>query len=161
MSALWSLSFPWYLFVVRGLVVYVAVLVLIRISGKREIGQLGAGEFVAILLVSNAVQNSMNGGDNSVIGGLILATVIVALGFVESEVTYRWKPAARLMESSASILVHNGKIQEANLRRERLRHDDLHRMLRENGVMDTADVMLAILESDGKLSVLGKDKMAD
>jgi len=60
MTVLWALSAPWWHFVLRGGIVYVAVLLLLRLGGKRQIGQMGAGEFVAILLVSNAVQNAMN-----------------------------------------------------------------------------------------------------
>ena len=75
--------------IVRAGVVYIAVLILLRISGKRQMGQMGATEFVAILLISNAVQNAMNGGDNSLIGGLLLAVVLVGLSTLISFLTYR------------------------------------------------------------------------
>src|SRR5476649_1603564 len=78
---------PWWSLVIRAVVVYVAVLVLLRISGKRQLGQMGATEFVAILLISNAVQNSMNGGDNSLSGGLLLAAVLVGLSTLISYLT--------------------------------------------------------------------------
>jgi uncharacterized membrane protein YcaP (DUF421 family) len=62
MQAMWEVSFPYWQFIVRAAVVYIAVLILVRLGGKRQVGQMGIGEFVAILLISNAVQNSMNGG---------------------------------------------------------------------------------------------------
>src|SRR5476649_1454775 len=82
---------PWWSLVIRAVVVYVAVLVLLRISGKRQVGQMGMTEFVALLLISNAVQNSMNGGDNSLVGGLVLATVLVVLSKGVGYVSYRWR----------------------------------------------------------------------
>jgi len=60
-QALWSPSFPIWHFVLRGAVIYLSVLLLLRLGGKRQIGQMGTGQFVAILLISNAVQNAMNG----------------------------------------------------------------------------------------------------
>src|SRR5471030_764488 len=89
MSVLWSPSFPLWHFVLRGTVVYLSVILLLRLGGKRQVGQMGVGEFVAILLISNAVQNAMNGGDNSITGGIILATVIVGLSVLIDYLTYR------------------------------------------------------------------------
>src|SRR5678809_648117 len=84
--------------IIRAVVVYLAVLILLRISGKRQLGQMGATEFVAILLISNAVQNSMNGGDNSLTGGLILATVLIALSSLVALMTYRSKALENLLQ---------------------------------------------------------------
>src|SRR5258708_23046300 len=77
MNALWSPSFPVWQFILRGSVIYISILLLLRLGGKRQVGQMGTGEFVAILLISNAVQNAMNGGGNSITRGLILAGVFV------------------------------------------------------------------------------------
>jgi uncharacterized membrane protein YcaP (DUF421 family) len=74
---------------IRAAVVYFSILILLRISGKRQLGQMGATEFVTILLISNAVQNSMNGGDNSLSGGLLLALVLIILSSLISYITYR------------------------------------------------------------------------
>ena len=65
---LMRLDLPWTELVTRGIVIFLFVLILLRITGKRQLGQMGATEFVAILLISNAVQNAMNGGDNSLSG---------------------------------------------------------------------------------------------
>ena len=100
MEHLWRVSFPYWQFVLRAAIVYIFILVLIRIGGKREVGQMGAGEFVAILLISNAVQNSMNGGDNSVTGGLIMATVIVLLSTLVAYLTYKSKTFERVIQGT-------------------------------------------------------------
>src|SRR4051812_23751071 len=83
------LDLPFFNLVVRAVVVYLSLLILLRVSGKRQLGQMGASEFVTILLISNAVQNSMNGGDNSLLGGLILAAALITVSTAISFVTYR------------------------------------------------------------------------
>ena len=150
---MWRMSFPWWEFVVRAAVVYVFILVLLRVGGKRAIGQMGAGEFVAILLVSNAVQNSMNGGDNSITGGLILSTIIVGLSVLLAYITYYSKAADNVIEGVPVILVRHGEMIHKNLRHALLNEYELRHALRNQGVGHLRDVELAILESDGKISV--------
>src|SRR5476651_1238529 len=104
MQVLWNPSFPLWHFVLRGSVVYLSVLLLLRIGGKRQIGQMGTGEFVAILLISNAVQNAMNGGDNSITGGIILAAVIILASYGIDYLTYRSKAAENLIQGTPTIL---------------------------------------------------------
>jgi hypothetical protein len=79
---MWNLSVPWWEFVLRGTVVYGFLLVLLRVTGKRQVGQLAPFDLVLLLVLSNAVQNSMNAGDNSLVGGLISATTLVGANFV-------------------------------------------------------------------------------
>ena len=74
---------------IRGLVVYLSILLLLRISGKKQMGQMNATEFVSSLLISNAVQNSMNGGDTSLTGGVFLAAVLIAMSTLISYLTYK------------------------------------------------------------------------
>src|SRR5471032_1173140 len=104
---LWHLAFPWWHFLLRGSVVYLAVLLLLRLGGKRQVGQMGVGEFVAILLISNAVQNSMNGGDNSITGGLLLAAVIVFLSFIIAYLMYRFPKVESMIQGRPRLLIHN------------------------------------------------------
>jgi uncharacterized membrane protein YcaP (DUF421 family) len=140
--------------VIRGTVVYLAVLILLRVSGKRQVGQMGATELVAVLLISNAVQNSMNGGDNSLVGGLILAAVLVALSNSITFLTYRSRTFAALFEGTPRLLIHDGKYLEKNLRKERLSQAELRSLLRKQGVHHVTEVKSAILEADGVLSIL-------
>jgi len=150
---MWNLSFPWWEFIVRGAVVYAFVLLLIRLGGKREIGQMGAGEFVAILLVSNAVQNSMNGGDNSISGGLILSVVIIGLSVMVAYLTYKSRKLENIIQGKPSVLIRNGEIIPKNLRKELLNIHELKTLLRRQGIQHLHDVDLATLESDGYISV--------
>src|SRR6185437_6610480 len=133
MNNLWALSLPWWIFVLRGSVVFLSVLLLMRIGGKRQVGQMGTGEFVAVLLISNAVQNSMNGGDNSITGGLILATVIIALSSALAYLAYRSRKCALIVEGQPRLLVHHGKPLKENLKKEWLTSTELLTMMRHQG----------------------------
>jgi uncharacterized membrane protein YcaP (DUF421 family) len=86
---MWILSAPWREFIVRGAIIYFFLLVLLRVTGKRQVGQLAPFAFVLLLILSNGVQNAMNAGDRSVLAGLILATTLILLNHAVGYVTYR------------------------------------------------------------------------
>jgi uncharacterized membrane protein YcaP (DUF421 family) len=157
--AMWALSFPLWQFVVRAIVVYVAVVILLRLGGKREIGQMGAGEFVAILLISNAVQNSMNGGDNSITGGIVLAATIIILSVLLAYLTYKSKKIENLVQGTPTLLIHNGQILQHNCDKEFLSVRELKTILRRQGIHDIHEIHSAILESDGYISVTKKSDL--
>lgn len=146
--------------VIRVSIVYLAILLLLRISGKRQLGQMGATEFVSILLISNAVQNSMNGGDNSLTGGLILAAVLIALSTLISYLTYHSPFFSHIFEGTPTLLIHKGKLVRKNLQHERLSTTELKVLLRKQGIHDFQSVETAVLEADGTLSVTKKDEPA-
>lgn len=140
--------------IIRGVIVYVSVLLLLRLGGKREMGQMSPTEFVAILLISNAVQNSMNGGDNSLVGGLLLATILVVMSWAVSYLAYRSSRFRNIFEGTPSLLVRRGHLIEQNLKKERLSHAELRGLLRRQGIHDLSEIHSAILESDGSLSII-------
>ncbi|CAN5551875.1 DUF421 domain-containing protein [soil metagenome] len=146
-------SVPFANLIVRAVVVYVFILILMRISGKREMGHMGAVEFVTVLLISNAVQNSMNAGDNSLLGGMVLAATLIALSLAFSAVAYRSKLFSRIFEGTPTLLINKGKLIPENMRRERLRESEVRVLLRKQGVHHYHEVATAILESDGTLSI--------
>jgi len=158
MSVFWHPSFPAWHFILRGSVVYLAVLLLLRLGGKRQIGQMGTGEFVAILLISNAVQNAMNGGDNSITGGLILAVVIILLSFFIDYLTFKSKRCEALFQGEPRLLIHQGKILQRNLDKEFLNLRELKTILRRQGISSLDDVQEAVLESNGSVSVIHKSE---
>lgn len=153
MIEMMHISIPFWHFIIRGTLVYAAVLLLLRLGGKREVGQMGTGDFVAILLISNAVQNSMNGGDNSITGGLILAVVIMAWSITIAYTTYKSKKAANIILGAPTLLIHDGRILDHNLRKELLSRYELKAILRRQGIHDISDIHAAILESDGVVSI--------
>lgn len=142
--------------ILRAILVYVSVLILLRVSGKRQLAQMGATEFVAILLISNAVQNAMNGGDNSLIGGIILAIVLIAMSAAISFLTYKSEIFSTLFEGTPTLLIHKGKMIRKHMARERLRESELKALLRKQGVHDLNEVESAVLEADGTFSITKK-----
>ena len=154
MNSLWIPSLPLAHLLVRAAVVYVFVLLLLRLGGKRQIGQMGPAEFVALLLVSNAVQNSMNGGDNSITAGLVLAVVIMGLSGLIGWLSFRSKRLADFIQGRPSLLVYKGEIVARNLAKSRVAVRELHVMLRHQGIEDLKGIHEAILEANGTLSVI-------
>jgi uncharacterized membrane protein YcaP (DUF421 family) len=152
------LDLPWWNLALRGAIVYGSVILLLRIAGKRQIAQMGMTEFVALLLISNAVQNSMNGGDNSLVGGLILATVLITLSVACAYVTYRWKPVENLIQGRPTLLIHHGRILHDHLAKELLSVSELGHVLRKQGVHSFGEVEEAVLESDGFVSITRKNE---
>ena len=140
--------------ITRGVAVYLCVILLLRFSGKRQLGQMNATEFVAILLISNAVQNSMNGGDNSLVGGIILAFVLIMFSMLIDYFTFRSPFIRRVFEGTPTLMIHQAKVIEKNLRKEKITHEELKIMMRKQGFHHIEEIKTAILESDGSLSIV-------
>lgn len=153
---MWNTSIVWYEFIIRGIIVYVFLLVLLRVTGKRQVGQLAPFDLVLLLVLSNAVQNSMNGGDNSVTGGLISAATLVAMNWGIGYLTYKNKTLEGMVEGRPQVLIHNGKLYEEVLKKERLTHHELIAALRDAGCSCVEDVHVAFLENNGAISVVSK-----
>src|SRR5437588_6306566 len=97
---MWSLDIPWWALIVRSLVVYTFLIVLLRITGKRQVGQLAPFDLVLLLVLSNAVQNSMTGGDNSLSGGLVSAATLIGLNHFVGWLSCRSKRLERVIEGT-------------------------------------------------------------
>ena len=151
---MWTMSEPWWEFIFRGTVVYVFLLILLRLTGKRQVGQLAPFDLVLLLVLSNAVQNSMNGGDNSLIGGLISATTLVILNLVVGAITYRNKKLEGFIEGHPMVLIHNGKLYEDVMRKAQMTHHELNAALRQAGCACVEEVQFAVLENNGSVSVV-------
>jgi uncharacterized membrane protein YcaP (DUF421 family) len=151
---MFNLAVPWWEFIVRGFIVYAFLLILLRITGKRQVGQLAPFDLVLLLVLSNAVQNSMNAGDNSLIGGLISATTLVVVNYGVGLATFRSKRLEAIVEGRPEVLIHNGKLFPEVMGRAHLTHHELHAALRQAGCSCVEDVHSAILENSGVISVV-------
>ena len=151
---MWNLAIPVWELVLRSAVVYGFLLVLLRVTGKRQIGQLAPFDLVLLLVLSNAVQNSMNGGDNSLVGGLVSAVTLVALNYGISYATFRSKRFEGLIEGRPQVIIHDGRIFEDVMRRAKLTHHELSAALRQAGCSCAEEVRAAILENNGSISVV-------
>jgi uncharacterized membrane protein YcaP (DUF421 family) len=155
MWVMWEIvKHPWWHLIVRAVVVYVFLLVLLRLTGKRQVGQLAPFDLVLLLVLSNAVQNSMNGGDETITGGLILATTLVLLNYGAGWLTYRSKSLEALIEGRPVIIVHDGKIDHRALRKAQMTKHELEASLRAEGCAGPEEVRFAVLENNGQVTVI-------
>src|SRR6476620_6650267 len=147
--------------ILRSAVVYTALIIILRATGKRQVGQLAPFDLVLLLVLSNAVQNSMNGGDNSLVGGLISAITLITLNHVVGIATFKNKRIEAIVEGRPLIIVHNGRVFEDVLARAKLTHHELDAALRQNGCTCVDDVRSAILENNGAISVIPRSRSGD
>jgi len=151
---MWNIAVPVWELIVRGTIVYVFLLILLRLTGKRQIGQLAPFDLVLLLVLSNAVQNSMNGGDNSLVGGLISAATLVALNYGVGYATFKSKKLEALIEGRPQVIIHKGKVFEDVMRSAKLTHHELSAALRRSGCTCAEEVQMAILENNGSISIV-------
>jgi uncharacterized membrane protein YcaP (DUF421 family) len=144
--------------VLRTVLVYLSLLLAMRLAGKREVGQMKPFDLVTLLIISNAVQNAMVGPDNSLVGGLAAAAVILLLNFAVGRLRQRYGLAKDVFEGSPTLLVHDGQFVTPHLQAEGLSEADVLQGMREHGVEDVSQVKTAVLEVDGSISIIQKDQ---
>ena len=145
--------------VARTTTIYLTLLVGLRLTGKRQVGQLTPFDLLLLLLLANSVQNAMVGPDTTLYGGLIAAATLFVANAVVARLTRESKAMTRIVEGTPTFLIRHGKILEGNLAREGVTEADLLRALREHGVAEVAHVRSAVLEVDGTVSVLKEDEV--
>jgi uncharacterized membrane protein YcaP (DUF421 family) len=153
LGSMFNTTIPWWEFIVRGLLIYGFLLLVLRLTGKRQIGQLAPFDLVLLLMLSNTVQNAMIGGDTSIVGGLISATTLLVVNGLVGRITYKSKRLERLIEGRPEILIHDGKLFADVMEREQLTHHELNAALRAAGCASISEVHYAILENTGQVSV--------
>jgi uncharacterized membrane protein YcaP (DUF421 family) len=145
---------PWWELILRAVVVYCFLLIMLRITGKRQVGQLSPFDLVLLLVLSNAVQNSMNGGDNSLVGGLISACALMTLNLGVGFLAFRNKRMERWLDGAPMVLIHNGRVFPKALAHALLTQQALDEALREAGCASLAQVHMAVLENNGTITVI-------
>lgn len=138
----------------RTAAVYFFLLVGLRLTGKREVGQLTLFDLVVLLLVANSVQNAMVGPDNTLVGGLVSAGTLLVANYAVARTLERWPRLRKTVEGTPTVLIYHGEVVAANLRHEGIDDGILQAALREHGVADVKDVDVAVLEVDGSISVV-------
>jgi uncharacterized membrane protein YcaP (DUF421 family) len=131
----------------------------VRLSGKREVGQMTPFDLTLLLLISNSVQNAMTGPDTSLFGGIAAAFTLLVLNYVVAEVSGTNRRFRKLVQGQPSLLIHDGQIIAAHMAQEHVSMDELERALREHGINSYHDVALGVLEVDGSISCLKYDEL--
>lgn len=153
---MFDLGTDWWAIVVRSAVIYVALLVGLRVTGKRQIGQMAPFDLVVILLIANAVQNAMVGPDTSLLGGLISAGVLLGANLAVTQLRERAPGVRRMVEGEPAVLIADGTLVSKTIQREGVDILELEQAVREHGVDGLDEVKLAVLEVDGTISVVPK-----
>jgi uncharacterized membrane protein YcaP (DUF421 family) len=151
---MFHLGTPVWAIVLRTFVVYLAILLGLRIAGKREIGQMTVFDLVVLLLISNAVQNAMVGPDTSLTGGLAAAGVLLVMNWGVARLRLRSSRLRKMIEGTPTILILRGQVYEEHLRREGIAVAELEAAVREHGIEQLSDVEMAVLETDGAISIV-------
>ena len=146
-------SVPAWELVLRAVLIYVALLIALRIFGKREVGQFTLYDLVFILLVANALQPAITGPDTSIVGGvvLILALVLTNAGVSRLDRIPRFH---RLLAAPPAVIIQDGKYLTDVMKREGVDQEEAETAMREHGVVDVEEVQLGVLEPDGSISIV-------
>ena len=155
---MWSLAVPWWELVIRSAVVYLALLGVLRLFGKREVGQFTLFDLVVILLVANAVQPAMTGQDESLTGGLIIIATLMVMDRTIALARAHIPFVRVLLESQPTVIARDGQWLTRAMDHEDVTIEDAEMALREHGIGSIGEVETAVLEADGSISVVPKEK---
>lgn len=157
-GTIFALETPIVEILVRGTVVYLAILVMMRIVGQREAGGLGLTDVLIVVLIAQAAAGGLIGDSESVTDALLLVATILMWSVIVDAAAYRWPLIARLLKAKPQRLIADGQLNRRLMRRELLTTEELRSQLRLHGIDDPAEVRLAYLEPNGMISVLRRDR---
>ncbi len=160
MHDLFALAMPWWEFILRAVVVYTVVLGMVRLGGKRALGQITPFDVLLIVLLGNAVQNALLGSDTSLGGGLLLAATLILLNYAVGWLTTRSRRMERLIEGEPVVIARDGRLFDSVLRREQVTRADVEAALRQQGCLGVDEVALALLENNGHITIIPRQKTA-
>lgn len=152
---MFDMDLPWWEFIVRGAVVYLVLLVMVRISGRRTVGQFTPFDLLVVMLLSEAVSNSLSGGDDSLSGGLIIAATLIALNTLVAVMSAYSRRMSVLLDGTAVLIGRDGVFFDKVVRHCRITAEDLDQALRAAGC-ERSDMQCAFLEADGEITIQKK-----
>jgi uncharacterized membrane protein YcaP (DUF421 family) len=154
---MFDMDLAWWEFIVRGAVVYLALLLMVRVSGRRTVGQFTPFDLLVVMLLSEAVSNSLSGGDNSLSGGLIIAATLIALNTGVAWLSANSKRASVMLDGTAVLIGRDGQFFDKVVKRCRITESDLEQSLR-SADCKREDMECAFLEADGEITIQKKKK---
>ena len=150
---MFDFSLPWWEFILRATAVYLVLMAMVRLSGKRTVGQFTPFDLLVVMLLSESVSNSLSGGDESLVGGLIVAATLMALNTAFATASARSRRVEEVTEGTPVLVGRDGVVFDQVIRRERVGIGEFEKALREADC-DLADMKCAFLETDGSFSIL-------
>lgn len=155
-SELFGLSLPLAEIVLRGTVMYWFLFVIFRVVVRRDIGAVGIGDVLIIVLVADAAQNALSGEYQTITDGMVLVATLIGWNVALDWLSYRFKIFRRFAEPNPVLLVRDGRMLKRNMRLELLTEDELWSKLRQASVESLDEVKAAYIEPDGQISVIKK-----
>lgn len=152
---MWQMSLPWWELVVRAATVYAMLLLLIRLSGRRTVGQFTPFDLLVVMLLSESVSNALTGGDESIAAGLISATTLIGLNLLVAATSARVVAIQTALQGEPVLIGKDGRIFSDTLRKLHVPEADVQQALREADC-DIDRMQCAFLEADGRISILTK-----
>ena len=144
--------------VLRGTVIFLALYVLVRLMGKRELGQMTPFELILLVVIGDLIQQGATQNDFSLTGAIIAVSTIAFWALVFSWLSYLWPVAERLLEGEPRVIIRDGELLEPNLRRSRLTRSEIESEMRLAGIARMEDVAWGILEPRGKISFIQRSE---
>jgi uncharacterized membrane protein YcaP (DUF421 family) len=141
---------------IRAIILYLFVIFVMRIVGRRELSSLTAIDLVLLIVMGDAIQQGLTQDDYSMTGAIIVISTIAVLQVFSSYAGYRSRRIRTILEGQPVVLIDDGKLLETNLRRHRLCQDDVAEEMRLQQIMSFDDVRWAILEANGRISFIEK-----
>lgn len=151
---MWELHTPWYDLVLRAVSVYLFMFILMRVWGRKHLGQVTPFDFILLLFISESVQNAIVDDDKSVTGAFIVILTFLSLNTVVNRLTFRFPVLERILSGKPKVIVEDGKIIEKVKHREYISDQELQTALREEGIEDLSKVKKATVETNGRISVV-------
>jgi uncharacterized membrane protein YcaP (DUF421 family) len=142
--------------VLRALALYVFIVLVMRVIGRRELSSMTPFDLVLVIILGDAVQQGLTQDDYSVTGAVLAVSTIATLQVFTSYLSFRSKQARRVLEGDPVVIVERGEIVRENLKRERMTQDEVAEEMRQQQISSFDEVEWAILESNGSISFIKK-----
>ena|ERR1035437_8949196 len=140
-----------------SIAIYLFIIIAIRLFGKKELAQLSIIDLTFILLISNSVQNAMVGSDSTLAGGLVAASSLFIVNYLFKFLLYSFPGLSTVVQGADLMLIYKGQLNTANMAKARITREEIVEAVREHGVSEIREVDLAVLETDGNISIISKD----
>ena len=153
---MWHLTQPWWEFILRAVLIYFTIFLLFRIMGKKQLGQMSPFDLILLLIVSESVSNGLGAADSSLTAALISASTLLSMSYFMDLMAFKSKKFEKWIEGEPQIIIANGKVRQSTRKKEMITPEELKSALRKENIDDVKDVKYAILETNGKLTVIKK-----
>lgn len=157
---MWTTTVPELDIIIRSASIFFFVMIVMRMWGKKHLSEVSPFDLILMLIMSESLQNSLIDDDKSVTGGMLSFGTLITLNVLANRLGFYSRKAEKIIEGTPKILIRSGCIDEKTLKKESMTLQELHSILRQQGVMDPQEVEWGIIEPNGKFSVVKKQEKA-